>query len=239
VVRHARHRRGTAISAITLDPTVLDRQSRRSIRDRFFTRRMRAFIAVKLACDPVYQAAAEARGASTLPLIDIGCGIGLLAHYLHGVGRLHGYFGFDHDARKVDTGNAAIARGGLGSNVRLACGDAVARDGRRGDVALLDVLHYLPRERQPELLGAAAAMVADDGVLVLRNVVREPNWRFRLTVWEEHLLEKSGWIPGGAQHYPDEGEIREPLEQAGLKVTMRPLRGRTPYNSFLLVARPG
>lgn len=199
---------------------------------------MRAFVAVKLACDPVYQAMAEARGSSTLPLIDIGCGIGLLAHYLHGVGRLHGYRGFDHDARKIETASAAVKRGGFDGNVTLECGDAVADGGDRGDVALLDVLHYLPRERQPHLLGAAAAMVADNGVLVLRNVVRQPNWRFRLTVWEEHLLEKSGWIPGGAQHYPDADEIRTPLEQAGLKVSMRPLRGRTPYNSYLLVARP-
>jgi 2-polyprenyl-3-methyl-5-hydroxy-6-metoxy-1,4-benzoquinol methylase len=200
---------------------------------------MRAFVAVKLACDPVYQATAQARGASTLPLIDIGCGIGLLAHYLHGLGRLHGYRGYDHDARKIQTAHAAVARGGFaGHDVHLECGDAVLRNQSRGDVALLDVLHYLPRQRQPELLSAAAAMVAENGVLVLRNVVREPNWRFRLTVWEEHLLEKSGWIPGGAQHYPDADEIRAPLERAGLKVNMRPLRGRTPYNSFLLVARP-
>lgn len=199
---------------------------------------MRAFVAVKLACDPVYQATAEARGTSTLPLIDIGCGIGLLAHYLHGLGRLHGYRGFDHDARKIETAHAAVERGGFASHVELACGDAMAGDSRRGDVALLDVLHYLPRDRQPRLLADAAAMVADNGVLVMRNVVRQPNWRFRLTVWEEHLLEKSGWIPGGAQHYPDAEEIREPLERAGLRVTMRPLRGRTPYNSFLMVARP-
>jgi 2-polyprenyl-3-methyl-5-hydroxy-6-metoxy-1,4-benzoquinol methylase len=215
----------------------LDRRNRHAIAARFESYRQRIYIAAKLASDPVYAATADVRGSSRLPLFDIGCGIGLLAHYLQRCGRLESYTGFDHDARKIEAGKLALARGQLGHKVQLRCGDAVTGHAGSGDVAMLDVLHYLPRERQPTLLKAAAALLAPAGVLVLRNVIREPNWRFRLTVWEEHLLKITGWIPGGAQHYPTAEEIRAPLEQAGLKVTMRPLRGRTPFNSFLLVAR--
>jgi len=47
----------------------------------------------------------------------------------------------------------------------------------------------------------------------------------------------SGLIRGGAQHYPSTEELRPPLEAAGLAVSMGPLFGRTPFNSYLLVAR--
>jgi hypothetical protein len=54
---------------------------------------------------------------------------------------------------------------------------------------------------------------------------------------EEFFLRVSGWIPGGAQHYPDADEVRRPLEAAGLVVRIASLRGRTPFNSYLLVAQ--
>jgi 2-polyprenyl-3-methyl-5-hydroxy-6-metoxy-1,4-benzoquinol methylase len=225
----------TRIPAI--DAPHLDRRARQRIARRFDTFNQRVYIGFKLAADPVYAAAAHARGNSALPLFDIGCGIGLLAHYLDGCGLLDRYIGTDHDARKIEVGKAALARGGIDRRVQLHHGDTVDAYDQQGDVAMLDVLHYLPRERQPDLLSAAASLVAPGGVLILRNVVREPNWRFRLTVWEEHLLRASGWIPGGAQHYPGAEEIHAPLRDAGLSVSMQPLRGRTPFNSYLMVGR--
>jgi len=68
-------------------------------------------------------------------------------------------------------------------------------------------------------------------------VLREANWRFHATRVEEFFLRASGWIPGGAQHYPSADEVRAPLEQEGLEVRIEPLRGRTPFNSYLVVAR--
>ena len=47
----------------------------------------------------------------------------------------------------------------------------------------------------------------------------------------------SGWIPGGAQHYPSAAELRAPLENAGLDVQIKPLHGRTPFNGYLIVAQ--
>ncbi len=102
---------------------------------------------------------------------------------------------------------------------------------------LLDMLHYLPAERQPALLHAAIRHLAPQGCLIIRNVLREPNWRFHVTRLEEFFLRASGWIPDGAQHYPTADELRVPLEDAGLDVRIEPLRGRTPFNSYLIVAR--
>jgi 2-polyprenyl-3-methyl-5-hydroxy-6-metoxy-1,4-benzoquinol methylase len=213
----------------------LDRRTRHAIARRFGNTRF--YVRSKLASDPVYAAVAQRVAARPLPLLDIGCGIGLLAHYLHACGALHRYLGLDHDARKIALGSAAARHGGLDGQVELRAADAASLQPLRGHVALLDVLHYLPAERQGPLLAHAARHLAPDGWLIVRNVLREPNWRFHATRVEEFFLRTSGWIPGGAQHYPSAAELRAPLEQAGLEVDILSLRGRTPFNSYLLLAR--
>jgi 2-polyprenyl-3-methyl-5-hydroxy-6-metoxy-1,4-benzoquinol methylase len=213
-----------------------DRAARRAIAARFGSRNRRYYVGSKLAGDPVYAAAAQVlAGAEPLPLLDVGCGLGLLGHYLHACDLLHGYVGIDHDERKVEAGRAAAAV--LGGALQLRCADVAALPDVRGHVALLDVLHYLPASRQPGLLAALADRLAPGGRLVIRNVLRERHWRLHATVVEEYFLSVSGWMRVGATHYPSAEEIRTPLEAAGLDVTITPLWGRTPFNSYLVTAR--
>lgn len=213
-----------------------DSRTRRRIAARFRRRGDRIYIHGKLATDPVYAATARAIAGRRLPLLDIGCGLGLLGHYLHDCGALDGYIGLDHDSRKIAVGRDAAERAGLGDEIALSETDAATPQAVRGHVAMLDVLHYLPRERQAELLAFAVEHLADDGVLILRNVIRDGSWRYRATVWEEKFIKAVGWIPGGAQYFPTEDDIRAVLEPRGFRVDFEPLFGRTPYNSWLMTA---
>jgi cyclopropane fatty-acyl-phospholipid synthase-like methyltransferase len=213
-----------------------DRHVRRRIASRFSGRGDRIYIHGKLATDPVYAACAHAIAGTHLPLLDIGCGLGLLGHYLHACNALDGYVGLDNDPRKIAMAREAAERAGLGSALTLRESDATAPPGVRGHVALLDVLHYLPEDRQSELLAHAVDHLADDGVLILRSVIRDGSWRFRATVLEEKFIKAVGWIPAGAQYFPTEGDIRRVLEPRGIHVRFRPLFGRTPYNSWLMTA---
>jgi 2-polyprenyl-3-methyl-5-hydroxy-6-metoxy-1,4-benzoquinol methylase len=216
----------------------MDRRSRQRIAHLYDNHLQRGYVRGKLAGDPVYAATATLVAGTALPLLDIGCGIGLLGLYLHALGHARPYLGVDHDARKIAAGQQAVQRAGLGALMSLRHADVAELPPMHGHVALLDVLHYLPAERQPTLLQEAARHLAPDGCLIIRNVLREPNWRFHATRVEEFFLRTSGWIPGGAQHYPSAGELRAPLQDAGLHVHIEPLRGRTPFNSYLIVARP-
>lgn len=216
----------------------MDRRSRQRIAHLYDNHLQRGYVRGKLAGDPVYAATATLVAGTALPLLDIGCGIGLLGLYLHALGHARPYLGVDHDARKIAAGQQAVQRAGLGALMSLRHADVAELPPMHGHVALLDVLHYLPAERQPTLLQEAARHLARDGCLIIRNVLREPNWRFHATRVEEFFLRTSGWIPGGAQHYPSAGELRAPLQDAGLHVHIEPLRGRTPFNSYLIVARP-
>lgn len=199
---------------------------------------LRYYARAKLASDPAYAATAGVIAGTPLPLLDIGCGLGLLGQYLHAAGHASAYVGLDHDTRKVAAAQRAIKRAGLCASMDIRHADAAEAPPMQGHVVLLDVLHYLTIDRQRALLQLARRHLAHEGSLIIRNVLREPNWRFRITRLQELFLHASGWIPGGVKHYPTAGELRELLEDAGLDVRMESLHGRTPFNSYLIVARP-
>ncbi|KZC40318.1 UNVERIFIED_ORG: methyltransferase type 11 [Rhodanobacter sp. FW104-R5] len=216
----------------------MNRLARQRIASLYDGRLQRCYVRTKLASDPVYAAVTALVAGSALPLLDIGCGIGLLGQYLHAHGHALPYLGEDHDPRKIAAGRRAVQHAGLAATMGLHRADVTELPTTRGHVALLDVLHYLPAGRQRELLQAATRHLAAQGRLVIRNVLREDNWRFHATRVEEFFLSSSGWIPGGAQHYPTAAEVCAPLGDAGLDVRIEPLRGLTPFNSYLIVAQP-
>jgi 2-polyprenyl-3-methyl-5-hydroxy-6-metoxy-1,4-benzoquinol methylase len=196
----------------------------------------RRYVKGKLAADPAYAATAALIKNRPMPLLDIGCGIGLLGRYLHARGVVMRYLGVDSDPRKIEAGNRALRQSGLDGLLQLRQTDGTVQQPIRGHVALLDVLHYLPREGQHALLENAIAHLAPGGLLVIRNVLRERSWRYALTRVSEFFLSASGWMRVGAQHYPSADELRGQLEAAGLTVNIRPLHGKMPFDSYLLVA---
>ncbi len=147
------------------------------------------------------------------------------------------YVGLDHDQRKIEAGLRALRRAGIDQSLQLCCADGTTAQPLRGHVALLDVLLYLSEERQHAVIEHAVRHLAPDGMLIVRSVLREPNWRYQATRVAEFFLRISGWMRVGAQHYPSADELRAPLEAAGLQVTMRPLHGHMPYNNYLVVAQ--
>ncbi|HEX7111692.1 MAG TPA: class I SAM-dependent methyltransferase [Mizugakiibacter sp.] len=196
---------------------------------------LRGYACGKLRIDPVYAEVARILAGNPLALLDIGCGMGLLGAYLREHGWRGDYLGIDNDPRKIAAGRAAAT--GVLPPLQLQAGDDGRLPAFSGNVALLDVLHYLPAARQHALLAVAATRVAPDGLLLIRNVLRDGSWRYHATVFEEHLLRLSRWMHVGATYFPSLEEIREPLRAAGLAVEHRPLWGRTPFNSYLLLAR--
>lgn len=201
---------------------------------RFRERRFQGYARGKLRFDPVFEALVPLLADSPLPLLDIGCGLGLLGFRLREAGWAGGYLGIDLDARKIAAARAAAA--GL-EGLRFEAADAASLPPFAGHVALIDVLHYLDREAQQRLLAEAARRLAPGGLLLIRSVLREPRWRFHATLAEEWLIRTLRWIGTPARHYPARAELERPLATAGLAVTVAPLWGRTPFASHLITAR--
>lgn len=198
--------------------------------DFFYTRS-------KLASDPVYQAVMREIGYSDLPVLDIGCGIGLLAHYLRACGHMAPITGFDYDQRKIDSAQAMNKKSGL-SGLSFSAGDA--RTGLpdfSGHVVILDILQFFTPEEQNILLRAAAAKVAPGGKLVIRTCLKDNSNRYRVTVLGDYLAKATFWMKAAPTAYPTADQFRSVLSGEGLKVSISPLWGGTPFNNHLIVAQ--
>ena len=190
----------------------------------------------KLRTDPLYPGVVAALHGTDAPLLDLGCGIGLLAHALRAGGIAVPYLGVDNDGPKVIRARAAAERAGLrGVDFRavdLACGPPA----HRGSVAILDVLQFVAPGVQDALLDAAVAMLVPGARLVIRTGLDDGSRRARLTRRVDAFSRLLGWMNAGPRRYPDGDALRTRLEAAGLRVSFDPLHGGTPFNNWRVVA---
>ena len=189
----------------------------------------------KLRSDPVFPAVWQLLQDSPLPVLDVGCGIGLLAFYLRERGFLPPLTGIDFDAPKI--AQAQYIAGRSYRDLTFQVGDILDTSGARGNVVLLDVLHYLPCAQHVAFLDRLAGLVAPGGVCVIRATPRDATWRFRVTQFQEFVLHAVRWMKSRALHYPAIEDIVAPFRARGFSCEVRPLWGRTPFNSHLFVFR--
>ncbi|MGH8373051.1 MAG: class I SAM-dependent methyltransferase [Gammaproteobacteria bacterium] len=214
--------------------TKLDVARLQEISRHFPGRWLQGYVRGKLKSDPVYAAAAKEIRMRPAPVFDIGCGIGLFSHYLKMAGDESEYLGIDLDAAKIRIAQQAARDNSGVSFKHLSCETLPPW---QGHVVILDTLHYLTAATQQALLRAAAARVTPGAALIIRSVLRDDSWRFGITRFEELFMRSVRWMRYGVQHYPTADELRVPLADAGLSVHITPLWGRTPFNSYLIVAR--
>jgi len=200
----------------------------------FDSRFLRGYARSKLARDPVY--AAVASRIPELPLLDLGCGVGLLAFSLRQRGFASPILGIDYDARKVDAARKACST----DTLVCAAADFRTADVRdpidfQGSVALLDVLHYFSDDDQKRILRNAASCVAAGGVAIVRDAIRDGSWRYRVTYAEETFARAIGWLKGERLNFPTRESIVAAFD--GFDCEVIPMWGRSPFNNYLFVFR--
>ncbi|MBL8271084.1 class I SAM-dependent methyltransferase [Steroidobacter sp.] len=191
----------------------------------------------KLAMDPLYQAVPSAFADESVPVLDLGCGIGLLLHCLRASGRQLPYVGVDTDAVKIEAARLASARGGHRNADFQVCDLSVRFPEHQGSVALLDVIQYLPEQAQGKLLEQAAQCVSKEGQLVIRTGLADGTWRSAMTRATDRFGHSVGWMKTSFKAQPSADDLRRVLKQYGLQAEFKPLWGRTPFNNWLVVAR--
>jgi 2-polyprenyl-3-methyl-5-hydroxy-6-metoxy-1,4-benzoquinol methylase len=190
----------------------------------------------KVATDPIYPAVWEVLRTTEAPLLDIGCGMGLLAFYLREMNWQQPIWSVDVDPEKIAI--AVTVAGEIDSALHFQTLDA--RDllpPHSGNVTLLDILQYLPKETRGTLLQACAQRLSADGVLIIRTGIHTDNWRARCTLALDRLGNKIGWIATPALTHPTFTELEAMLQAAGLVGEFKPLWGRTPFHNWLGVFR--
>lgn len=191
----------------------------------------------KLAMDPLYDAVPTAFGNEPVPVLDLGCGIGLLLHCLRASGQRLPYIGVDTDSIKIEAARAASSRRGHDDVDFQVCDLSVRFPQHHGSVAMLDVLQYLPRQAQGSLISQAAQCVSNDGRLVIRTGLADNSWRSAMTRATDRFGHLVGWMKTSFKAQPSAHELRTILRRHGLHAEFRPLWGRTPFNNWLVIAR--
>lgn len=192
---------------------------------------------IKLATDPLYNGVGAVLAGTNEPLLDLGCGIGLLAHAVRAQGFAGDYRGVDCDDEKIASAHEAAGRAQL-AGVRFESLDlARGFPTHRGSVALLDIVQFLPPDAQKALLENAIASLTPGAVLVMRTGLHREGWRLRFTRGVDRFARMTGWMNVGPQRYPRRDELERRFDRHGLNAVFTPLHGRLPFENWLICAR--
>ena len=202
----------------------------RRIASHFDSRFLRGYARGKIGSDAVYSAVFER--LPELPLLDVGCGIGLLSFYLRERGFRAPIDGVDHDAKKIAAANAIAPRY---DGLSFRTGDARDPLAFRGSVVLLDLLHYFDDATQLRILRNAAACVPPGGVVIVRDALRDDSWRYRVTYAQESFARAIRWLKAERLHFPTRATLTSAFD--GFSIEETPLWGATPFNNYLFVFR--
>jgi SAM-dependent methyltransferase len=192
-------------------------------------RSLQGYVRWKVRTDPAYAAVRDALRGRNAPLLDLGCGVGLLPFYLREHGHTAPMSGIDFDQRKIDVARTAAAHYDA---IEFVAGDARAPLPAGRDVVILDTLHYFDSASQQTILANAARA---GNVIVIRQGIRDGSWRYRLTAIVDGLARLFRWMKAERLNFPTRDEVEAPFVEFDAEV--RPLWGRMPYNSYLFVFR--
>ena len=177
--------------------------------------------------------------ASALPpqgaILDVGCGYGFVANYLHLDSPQRRVLGHDVDEARIQ-----VARRTLGSrrHIDFLAGDVRVLPAEPFDgIVVVDVLHHVPYAEQAPMLRDLYGRLKPGGVLV----VRETDKRFRLRYLLFHcLLESLLYLGREKMRFRPAKEWAELLESLGYRVRqMTPNRPFSPYLTVTLVCTKG
>ena len=208
------------------------------------------FAGGKLAADPAYRAILE-RGLlqDRRRLLDLGCGLGLLASVLRAAEHLSQDAGWPQgwpapprglSIRGIELRPATVARArrALGAVAEIVQGDIrVAEFGDADAVVLLDVLHYIEHSAQQALLERVRSTLPPGGVVLLRVGDANGGLRFRIGQWGDGAVMLARGRGLSRQYCRSLAGWRALLLACGFDCQLLSLSDRTPFANVLR-ARP-
>jgi len=202
----------------------------------FAPRWLRHYAVWKLRADGIFRAAAELLRASDAPLLDVGCGVGLLPFYLRERGFSPAITGLDVDARKILHARQAVGTRHTGITfLEQDAGEKLPFS--HGNVTLFDLLHYLPLARQEELLHALAAQAGPGDVVLIRDCPSDGTLRYWATYAAEIFAQTISWNLAVRLHFPTRASINAAFGAEDFKREERPMYGSGPFNNRLFIFR--
>ncbi len=196
---------------------------------------VRAHVRVRWATCPFPAVAAELPESG--PILEVGCGHGLLSLLLALGSPGRRVTGIDVDEDKLAAARAAAAAGGLPAGFEAVAGGGLP-PGPWAGIAIVDVLYLLGAEDQRALLRSCAERLAPGGVLAVKEMAPEPRWKARWNVIQETAAVMLLGITEGEDFtFLPPAEMARAMAAGGLDVRERPVHRGYPHPHHLVVGR--
>jgi 1-acyl-sn-glycerol-3-phosphate acyltransferase len=124
-------------------------------------------------------------------IVDIGCGYGFISYMLNFTSDKRKILGIDYDNDKIELANNCISKN---DRINFVSADAVTYNYPQADVFLLsDVLHYIPEEKQEQLLTSCINHLNRDGIIIIRDADKDLQKRHLGTRYTEFFSTRFGY----------------------------------------------
>jgi SAM-dependent methyltransferase len=124
-------------------------------------------------------------------IVDIGCGYGMVSYMLSFTSENRKILGIDYDNDKIELANNCISKN---DRIRFVTADAVTYEYPKADCFLLsDVLHYMPEEKQEQLLLSCIRNLNPGGTIIIRDADKDLQKRHIWTRYTESFSTRFGY----------------------------------------------
>ena len=161
-------------------------------------------------------------------IVDLGCGHGVLANYVALRSPRRRVIGFDLSEHRI----AVAASLGL-ANAEFRCQDLFEAEPIPCQaIVVADVLHHLPSyEAGDELLARCCERLPADGLLVVKEIVQRPLWKYLCTQPVDFLFYK------GKVRFRSPEQFAALFERLGLEAQLVPLHAWRPLSHAMYLCR--
>ena len=123
-------------------------------------------------------------------ITDLGCGMGAMDFMLALLSGKRRILGIDYDEEKIALAAHSYIRN---EQLTFVCSDALSSDLPQSDVFIIsDMLHYLPYDKQEQLLDKCLSLLNDNGMIVVRDSDAEKIKNQRVTklteIWSTQII---------------------------------------------------
>lgn len=167
-------------------------------------------------------------------VLDVGCGFGLFSLYFASCEDGRSLTSFDRNEARIQQARASAALLGLQDRVDFEDRDVLEYefDQRVDAVVVLDLLHHVPPEIVPDLIGYFYTSTSDDGVVLIKDIESKPWYKVFFTWVLDKVMD-----PKSPVNYYSKQEMIGMLEKQGFEVKCHQLLDLLPYPHILYICR--
>ncbi|MBI4707226.1 MAG: class I SAM-dependent methyltransferase [Candidatus Omnitrophica bacterium] len=157
-------------------------------------------------------------------VLDFGCGYGCFAHYLHLTSSGRTIVACDTAEDKITQAAKTVVNN---KNMKFYTGTADRLDNGSFDcISIIDVLYLVPLEEWRIIFERCHSLLSNGGIFLLKEMDKEPSWKFRWNNFQETLSVKIFKVTSGSSfrsnrsfYFKGQDELCEELAHIGFKVT--------------------